>query len=158
LLKPKHLDDVSARSYARRNFSVEGNMRLALCFTSLFALASCDTTTTSSPSPDLSTAVVHDLSGSGSTPTLTVNNTDGWCTVTVTVGSGTPMMFSTATDTVMAAAGTTITLSATPNPGFTTVKWTGVTTMSGPNATYVMTSAAAQSITACCPFTNGTGC
>lgn len=139
-------------------------MRLNFCIASLllFTVASCDTTSTS-PTPDLSTAVLHDLAtaspDSASQPTLTINNTSGWCTVTVTVGNGAPNMFSTATpDIVMAPAGTTVTLNATPHAGFTTVKWTGVTTMSGADATYVMTSGATQTVTACCPFTNGTGC
>jgi hypothetical protein len=49
-------------------------------------------------------------------------------------------------------------LNAVPNPSFLPVKWTGVTTMNGANATYVMTSAAMQSLTACCPLSNGSGC
>ena len=92
-------------------------------------------------------------------PVLTVINTQDWCTVTVSVGGATPVMFSGASMAFPAASGTTITLSATPNPMFYPVIWTGTTTMSGANATYLMTSAASQSLTACCPTTSsGGGC
>ncbi len=93
-----------------------------------------------------------------STPTLTVNNTLSWGTVTVTVGSGAPVTFTDATKTFMAASGTTVTLKADPLATFKPVKWTGVTTMSGDMATYMVTSAAAQSVTACCALMDGTGC
>lgn len=97
-------------------------------------------------------------SDGGMLDTLTVNNTLSWCTVTVTIGSGTPTSFTDAARNFMAAAGTTINLQADPVPGFIAVKWTGVTTMSGDKATYVMTAAPTQMVTACCPHTNGTGC
>jgi hypothetical protein len=89
---------------------------------------------------------------------LTVNNTLKWCTVTVTIGNGTPTTFTDASRNFSAAAGTTINLQADPLPTFIAVKWTGVTTMSGDKATYVMTSMATQMVTACCAHSNGTGC
>jgi hypothetical protein len=109
------------------------------------------------------TGVVADMAmGQDSAPslaTLTVNNTVSWCTVTVTIGSGTPTMFTDASQMFMAASGTTINLQADPKPGFFAVKWSGVTTMSGDKATYVMTGAAGQSVTACCPTSAaGGGC
>jgi hypothetical protein len=92
-------------------------------------------------------------------PSLTVDNTLDWCTVTVMVGNATPVMFSGPSMAFSAPAGTTITLSATPNPNFYPVVWTGVTTMNGANATYLMTSATTQSLTACCPTSStGAGC
>ena len=141
-------------------------MRLAL-LVSLFAVGCTDTTSTAQP--DLTSAPIADLASSGqdlaaapdlapSGPTLTVNNTFGWCTVTVTVGSAAPVMFATASKAFSAASGTTVTLSATPNPTFKPVVWTGTTTMSGTSATYLMTGAATQTVTACCPTMAGTGC
>jgi hypothetical protein len=97
-------------------------------------------------------------SDGGALETLTVNNTLSWCKVGVTVGSGTPMTFTSASMSFMAGAGTTVNLQADPLPGFIAVKWTGVSTMNGNKATYVMTGAATQSVTACCPHTDGTGC
>jgi hypothetical protein len=92
-------------------------------------------------------------------PTLTVNNTLSWCTVTVTIGSGSPTMFTDASRTFMAASGTTVNLQADPLPGFFAVKWTGTTTMNGDKATYVMSSSATQAVTACCPTSAaGSGC
>jgi hypothetical protein len=87
--------------------------------------------------------------------TLTVYNTVHWCDVTVTI-NGHATEFSTQDSmTFMATATTTVMLKATPNPGYFAVKWTGVSTMSGSMATYVMTSAANQSVTACCPTSAG---
>jgi hypothetical protein len=97
-------------------------------------------------------------SGGGGLETLTVNNTLSWCTVIVTIGNGTPTTFTDASKMFMAAAGTTVNLQADPLPGFIAVKWTGVSTMNGDKATYVVTGSATQSVTACCPHTNGTGC
>jgi hypothetical protein len=128
----------------------------AFAVLSLFAVG-CDTSSTPTPNPDLS-VVSSQADLANGQPTLTVNNTLRWCTVTVTVGAAAPVMFATESKDFQAAAGTVVMLSATPNPGFTQVKWTGVTTMSGASATYLMTSGATQMITACCPFTNGTGC
>lgn len=91
-------------------------------------------------------------------PKLTVNNTLSWCDVTVTVGTATAVMFANATHDFNGAASTSITLHATPHPTFLAVVWTGVTTMNGADATYVMTAAATQTVTACCPLSNGTGC
>jgi hypothetical protein len=107
------------------------------------------------PTPDLATSV--DLAAAAQ-PMLTVDNTFSWCDVTVTVGNGAPMTFSNASQTYSAPAGTTISLSATPHPGFIQVKWTNTTTMNGSMATYVMTNAPNQTVTACCPFSDGTGC
>jgi len=91
-------------------------------------------------------------------PQLTVNNTIAWCTVTVTI-SGTPTTFGTTFQNFNVPAGTTVTLHAVPKPTFFPVIWSGVTTMSGADATYIMTSAATQSVTACCPLdSSGTGC
>ena len=136
---------------------------LGLIVVSLFAV-SCDS---NEPSTAMDLSAVQDMAVKGdltsnngdmvSLPTLTVNNTDGWCTVTVTVGSAQAVTFADPSKAFQAAAGTVITLSASPNAGFTTVKWTG-TTSNMPSTTYDMTSAAMQSVTACCPFTNGTGC
>jgi hypothetical protein len=109
----------------------------------------------SMPTGDLSTPPSGDMTAE---PTLTVNNTLDWCTVTVTIGAGAPTMFSGASQQFMAAAGTTVTLHAVPNPGFKPVKWTGTTTMNGADATYVMTSADMQSVTACCALSDGSGC
>jgi hypothetical protein len=102
--------------------------------------------------------------GSGdmsSLPTLTVNNTLSWCTVTVTVGTGSPVSFTDPTKTFIAPSGTLILLKAEPLATFKPVKWTGVTTTNadmGDLASYTMTSAAAQSLTACCALSTGTGC
>lgn len=105
----------------------------------------------------------------GSTPPgastfgLTIDNFDAWCDVTAKVGATTVATLTGTTQSgaisPMQAAGTTIALTATPHGGFTTARWQGATTsdMSG-NATYVMTSAAGQTLTVCCPFSNGTGC
>lgn len=97
--------------------------------------------------------------GSGG-PSLVVNNTFDWCSVTVTIGSGTPTTFSTASMTFSAPAGTTINLKAdpVPNSNFKPVKWTGVTSSNGDTATYTMTGAASQTVTACCALADGTGC
>jgi hypothetical protein len=131
-------------------------MRLQLiAFCALFA--ACGDNTPASQ-PDLSTpASIGDLA-MASTPMLTVNNTLGWCTVTVTVGNDAPVMFSSATHTFTGMSGTMVQLHAVPNPGFIQVKWTGVTTMNGADATYTMTGAGTQSVTACCPFPDGSGC
>jgi hypothetical protein len=86
--------------------------------------------------------------------TLTVNNTSFWCDVTVTI-NGTPTEFTDLSKMFMAAASTTVMLKAVPNGSFKPVKWTGVTTMSGNTATYVMTTAANQSIIACCDVMTG---
>src|SRR5260370_41984907 len=90
----------------------------------------------------------NDGGGGGGLETLTVNNTLMWCTVTVTIGNGTPSMFTSASKTFMASAGTTVNLQADPLPGFFAVKWTGVTTMNGDKATYVLSNSATQSVTA----------
>ena len=95
---------------------------------------------------------------SSATQTLTVDNTLSWCSVTVTVGNASPVTFTNASHAFQAAAGTTVNLTATPLPSFLPVKWTGTTTMNGSSATYVMTSAASQTVTACCPESNGSGC
>jgi hypothetical protein len=84
-------------------------------------------------------------------PKLTVNNTLAWCDVTVTVGSAAPDEFTTSGKTYAAASGTTVAIHAVPIPPFGPVRWYNVTTMSGADATYVMTNAASQSVTACCP-------
>jgi hypothetical protein len=83
--------------------------------------------------------------------TLTVNNQAQWCTVTVTVPGSSPVSFTGASMPFMAAAGATINLQADPLPGYQPVQWTGVTTMNGDKATYVMTGSASQSVTAYCP-------
>lgn len=106
--------------------------------------------------PDLSKAGNVDMQSAG--PELTVNNTISWCTVSVTVPPAALVMFGSASMTFNAPAGTTITLHADAKPGFKDVKWTGVTTMNGKDATYVMTSAATQSVTACCALSDGSGC
>ena len=96
-----------------------------------------------------------------STPsnTLTVNNTLAWCDVTVTINGHATEFKSQSSMSFKATATTTVMLMATPNPGFFAVKWTGVTTMSGSSATYVMTTAFTQSVTACCPTSSsGSGC
>lgn len=96
-----------------------------------------------------------DMGGGG--PMLTVNNTLSWCTVTVTI-NGMPTSFGGASMGFPAAAGTTVMLQADPKPTFKPVVWTGVTTMNGDMATYTMTAAAQQTVTACCPLSDGTGC
>ena len=111
---------------------------------------------TPAPQPDLSTAANPDLTPGA--PTLTVNNTLSWCTVTVTIPNQTAVTFSNNNHAFMAPSGTTVMLHAVPNPTFQPVKWTGVTTMNGADATYVMTAAGMQMVTACCPLSNGTGC
>jgi hypothetical protein len=93
----------------------------------------------------------------GAQPLLVVNNTIAWCTVIVTI-NGVPTTFSSGSMSFMAPAGTTVGLQADPNPTFMPVKWTGVTTMNGDMATYLMTSTPTQSITACCAESNGSGC
>jgi hypothetical protein len=91
-------------------------------------------------------------------PLLTVNNTIAWCTVTVTIG-GVATSFGTDFQTFNVPSGTTVTLHAVPKPTFFPVIWTGVSTQSGSNATYIMTSAPSQSVTACCPEnSSGLGC
>jgi hypothetical protein len=133
-------------------------MLAALC---VLTIASCDDDSGSGTMMDLS-AISHDLAMSANgdmsmTPTLTVNNTFSWCTVTVTVGSGTPATFTAASMSFKAAAGTVVTLKADPLATFMPVKWTGVTS-STDTATYTMTSAATQMVTACCAESNGMGC
>lgn len=119
-------------------------MRLAIISLFLF-VASCSSSSSQSDAP-------------GSLPTLTVNNTLSWCDVTVTVGSAAAVTFANASHAFSAAAATSVTLHATPHPTFLAVVWTGATTMTGADATYTMTSAATQTVTACCPLSNGTGC
>jgi hypothetical protein len=139
-------------------------MRLAL-LASLFALG-CGGGGGSTPAPDLSVAPDlasnHDLAGNADLtpglPTLTVDNTSAWCDVTVTVGNDAPVLFATTSKAFTAAAGTAVTLKATPHPGFIQVVWTGTKTMNGDSATYTMSADAVQTVTACCPFANGTGC
>jgi hypothetical protein len=138
-------------------------MRIVLLSALTLALAACsDTSAPGDMSTSVDMAVNMDLShvavGDAGGASLVVNNTLDWCTVTVTVGSGTPTTFTSASMTFNAAAGTTVTIKADPLATFMPVKWTGVTTMSGDTATYVMTSAASQSVTACCAESNGTGC
>jgi hypothetical protein len=135
----------------------------SICLSALLLIA-CDSTTNNvvndlamAAMPDLSKAAGNmDMQSAG--PELTVNNTISWCTVTVTVPPAAAVMFGSSSMTFNAASGTTIALHAEPKPSFLAVKWTGVTTMNGADATYVMTSAATQSVTACCPLSNGTGC
>jgi hypothetical protein len=91
------------------------------------------------------------------TPLLTVNNTFAWCTVTVTI-NGVPTTFGGASMVFPVNSGITVGLSAMPKPNFLPVKWTGVTTMNGPSATYDTTVAPAQMVTACCALGNGGGC
>jgi|SRR6516165_919271 hypothetical protein len=124
-------------------------------FTVAFLLMGCGSSTPTNPIPDMTTA--GDMTGS-SQPTLTVKNTLGWCKVSVTVGTATPVVFDGASQAFNAASGTTVKLHADPHAGFIQVKWTGVTTMNAADATYTMTSAAAQMVTACCPFPDGSGC
>ncbi len=93
----------------------------------------------------------------GTEPLLVVNNTSFWCTVTVTIG-GVPTVFSSSGMSFMVPEGTTVQLQADPNMTFMPVKWTGVTTMNGDMATYLMTASPTQSVTACCAESNGTGC
>jgi hypothetical protein len=146
-------------------------LTLLLCTAALGCGSSTSNPDSAAPSPDfaLPTGGSVDLAGpvdmakkmgsdGGMLETLTVNNTLAWCTVTVTIGNGTPTTFTDATRNFMVAAGATVNLQADPLPNFIAVKWTGVTTMSGDKATYVMTSAATQMVTACCAHTNGTGC
>jgi hypothetical protein len=137
-------------------------MRLIFATLCLVTIASCDDDSGNNTMMDMS-AIMHDLSMSASgdmvmTPSLTVDNTLSWCTVTVTIGSGTPATFTSSTMSFKAAAGTVVNLKADPLATFMPVKWTGVTTMSGDMATYTMTSAATQTVTACCAEMNGTGC
>jgi hypothetical protein len=125
-------------------------------------LVACDSTSNNN-NPDLATASIPDLSKSNNDllaagPQLTVNNTISWCTVTVTVPPAAAVMFGSSSMTFSAASGTTITLHAEPKPGFMPVKWTGTTTMTGADATYVMTNASSQTVTACCATSTGTGC
>ncbi len=134
----------------------------SICLLAL-VFAACDSTSSNNMQdlamaamPDLSKAANADLQSAG--PELTVNNTLSWCTVTVTVPPSAGVMFGSSSMTFNAASGTTVTLHAEPKPSFLAVKWTGVTTMNGADATYVMTSGAMQSVTACCPLSNGTGC
>lgn len=110
--------------------------------------------------PDLAMMSTADLAGLDltTTPMLTVNNTISWCTVIVTI-NGTPTTFGTSSMTFTAAANSTVMLQADPKPNFFPVKWTGVTSMNGDMATYTMTNAASQMVTACCPLdANGGGC
>jgi hypothetical protein len=141
---------------------MRASLLLLLC-TSAFG---CGDVTTTPDMPaamqDLSMAVTMDMakaSEGGALETLTVNNTLSWCTVIVTVGNGTPATFTSASMSFMAGAGTMVSLQADPRPGFFPVKWTGVSTMTGNKATYVMTGAATQAVTACCPTSAaGGGC
>jgi hypothetical protein len=94
---------------------------------------------------------------------LTINNFDAWCDVTAKVGGVTVASLTGSTQSAAIspdqAAGATVALTASPHGGFTTARWQGATTSdTSGNATYVMTSASGQAVTACCPFTNGTGC
>ena len=92
---------------------------------------------------------------------LTINNYLAWCDVTAKVNGTLVASFGTSSAQISEPVGTTVALTATPHPGFTTARWQGTTTATGDangDATYVMGSAASQTITACCPFTNGTGC
>lgn len=136
-------------------------MRASLLLVCAAVLGCGDTTST----PDMP-AAVQDMAttpskgdgGGGGQASLTVNNTLSWCTVIVTI-NGTPTTFTDATKSFTAAAGTTVSLQADPLPGFFAVKWTGVATMTGNKATYVMSGAASQSVTACCPTSAaGAGC
>ena len=116
-----------------------------------FILIGCGDTTTQppQPTPDMAMATL---------PNQTVNNTLAWCTVTVTVPGSQPVMFSSSSHVFDVASGTTVMLHAVPNPSFKPVKWTGVTTMNGADATYDLTAAAMQTVTACCPLSDGSGC
>ncbi len=121
---------------------------------SLLAAASCGSSSTSDVDAGGSTPDV----ALGAQPVLTVDNTLSWCTVVVTVGTSAPVTFSGASMTFDVTAGTTVNLSATPNPSFMPVQWTGTTTESGATATYVVGTAASQSVTACCALSDGSGC
>jgi hypothetical protein len=95
---------------------------------------------------------------------LTIDNYRSWCDVTAKAGSTTVASFNGASAAIspQQASGTTISLTATPiSTAFTTAKWQGTTTASGDangDATYLMTTGASQTITACCPFSDGSGC
>jgi hypothetical protein len=133
-------------------------MRVALhliWIANLGLIASCGSSKSATPDAPTVADAPRDSPG---LPKLTVDNTLSWCDVTVTVGTSAPITFSNASDNFSAAASTTVALHATPHPTFLPVVWTGVTTMNGADATYVMTATPAQSVTACCPLSNGTGC
>ena len=134
-------------------------MRLpTIAFIALMSIYAGCGDSTPAANPDLSTAGNNADMAMAATPALTVNNTLAWCTVTVNTGSGTPTTFSSASHVFQVASGTTVMLHAVPNPTFKPVVWTGVTTMNGADATYVMTGAATQMVTACCPLSDGSGC
>jgi hypothetical protein len=140
--------------WSARELCYRSRMRLpTIALIALFA--GCGDSTPSN-NPDLSQNTA-DLA-MAATPSLTVNNTLAWCTVTVNTGSGTPTTFSSANHVFQVASGTTVMLHAVPNPTFKPVVWTGVTTMTGADATYVVTGAATQMVTACCPLADGSGC
>ena len=97
----------------------------------------------------------------GSTSTLRVSNVLNWCNLTV---EGTT---STATSPADKSypAGTVVHLSAVPTSGsFIWGYWTGTdgAAASAPkhdtSQTTTVTMNADKTVTACCPFTNGTGC
>jgi hypothetical protein len=102
------------------------------------------------------TGIVEDMAGA-SNPMLTVKNTLSWCKVIVTI-NGNATTFQTSSMTFTPAANTTVMLQADPLPTFLPVKWTGVTTMNGDMATYDVTAAPSQTVTACCPLSDGSGC
>ncbi len=105
---------------------------------------------------DMTGELPPDMTGAAN-PMLTVNNTLSWCNVTVTIG-GNPTTFGTGSMVFTPSANTTVMLKADPKPTFLQVKWTGVTTMNGDMATYDVTAAPSQMVTACCPLGDGSGC
>jgi hypothetical protein len=97
----------------------------------------------------------------GSTFTLHITNDLKWCNITV---DGTTTTAASPADKSY-AAGTVVHLSAVPTSGtFIWGYWTGTDGASATapnhdtNATTTVTMSANKSVTACCPFTNGTGC
>jgi len=94
---------------------------------------------------------------------LTINNYLAWCDVTAKVGATTVASLTgsttSATISPQQPAGTTVALTATPHTGFTTAHWQGTTTNdTNGHATYVMSTGSSQSLSACCPFADGSGC
>ncbi len=90
---------------------------------------------------------------------LTIYNTGARCTVTIGA-SGVGSSVLTSDDEVLLPlpVGTVVGLSALPNSGAGAVQWSGATTTDGASASYILTDAVGQSVTACCPMAGGGGC
>ena len=82
---------------------------------------------------------------------VTINNSGGACTVTVSFNGNVVTSFSAASNTVSVPAGITLDLSAPQQPGLQSGHWSGTTTTDDPNATYLVPSTSSTLSVECDP-------